>query len=133
MRPKGSPKTPGSGRKKGTPNKKTEALLELLERKNFSPAEAMIYVYRKAIKEYKRAEEVHDALQEAALEKGLDGLKIHILGPDYLTIAGNMAKELMQYVHPKRKAIDLTSGGEPLSFVELMKEAAKADGEPGSH
>lgn len=42
MRPKGSIKTPGSGRVKGTPNKSTQKVLEMCrERAGITPAEVL--------------------------------------------------------------------------------------------
>ena len=64
------------GRKKGTPNKKTLEAQELLAASNFDPIAAMIEIS-----------------QQAMADK------------NYL-LAGQMAKELAQYVYPKRKAIE---------------------------
>jgi hypothetical protein len=104
------------GRKRGTPNKKTQELLGLLEEKNFNPAEKLISVYRRAIKSFDNS-------------KGSSGQ-----GPDmtfkYLEIAEKAASDLMQYVYPKRKAIDHTSGGQPINFADLMAKAADARRKP---
>lgn len=42
--PKGKPRPVSSGRKKGTPNKKSEALLDVCERLNLNPFEAMAQI-----------------------------------------------------------------------------------------
>lgn len=39
--PKGTPKTPGSGRKKGTPNRRTRDAIEYMERTGFNPLEVL--------------------------------------------------------------------------------------------
>lgn len=44
-------KTPGSGRKKGTPNKSRETLLEICARRGVVPFEALIEIYQTAEKE----------------------------------------------------------------------------------
>lgn len=44
MRPKGSPKTPGSGRKKGTPNKQTAEIAEYAKRYTTVAVEALAHV-----------------------------------------------------------------------------------------
>ena len=64
------------GRKKGTPNKKTLEAQELLAASNFDPIITMVEIS-----------------QQAMADK------------NYL-LAGQMAKELAQYVYPKRKAIE---------------------------
>ena len=64
------------GRKKGTPNKKTLEVQKLLAASDFDPIAAMIKIS-----------------QQAMTDK------------NYL-LAGQMAKELAQYVYPKRKAIE---------------------------
>lgn len=82
--PKGVPRPPNSGRKKGTPNKKTELLQQKLERHNYDPIDALV-----------------------ALIPELDPKsKAHV------------ALELMQYVYPKRKAIELNDvTQEPKNYV----------------
>ena len=64
------------GRKSGTPNKKTIAVQEQMERLGFDPIESMIEICNQAMTEKNYA------------------------------LAGQMAKELAQYVYPKRKAVE---------------------------
>ena len=64
------------GRKSGTPNKKTIAVQEQMERLGFDPIESMIEISKQAMSD-----------------------KNYVL-------AGQMAKELAQYIYPKRKAVE---------------------------
>lgn len=66
------------GRVKGTPNKKTQDVIDRLKELNCDPIEGMAKI----------------ALQA--------------LNDDDLALAGNMYKELAQYVAPKRKAVEHT-------------------------
>lgn len=135
---KGHSKT--GGRQKGSPNKRTVELTELLEKKGFNPAEKLVYVYRKAIKEYKRADQIADAIQKDLLSRGIPADKVNH-GPSYLKIASDAAKELMQYVYPKRKAVEFSGpNGEPVPTVsvdlsglttEELKAVRKVIGEKG--
>ena len=78
-------KREGAGRKAGTPGKKTLDIAIKLNELGCDPIEGMARI----------------AIQ--AMEEG------------DMTLAGNMYKELAQYVAPKRKAIEVTgSGGEQL-------------------
>ena len=64
------------GRKSGTPNKKTIAVQEQMEQLGFDPIESMIEISNQAMVDKNYA------------------------------LAGQMAKELAQYVYPKRKAVE---------------------------
>jgi len=73
------------GRKKGTPNKKTKEVIERLKELNCDPIEGMAKIAQTA------------------------------LDSDDLALAGQMYKELAQYVAPKRKAVEITGeGGGPI-------------------
>ena len=47
--PLGAPKTPGSGRKKGVPNKKTAAMIAAVEASGLTPLEVMLQNMRGAL------------------------------------------------------------------------------------
>jgi len=64
------------GRSKGTPNKKTQLIQQQMEDLGFDPIESMIEIS-----------------------------KLAMANKDY-SLAGQMAKELAQYIYPKRKAIE---------------------------
>lgn len=91
------------GRKKGVPNKKTQDVAEKIQKLGCDPIEGMINV-------------ANLALQEKDL-----------------ALAGNMYKELAQYIAPKRKAVEITGddGGpikfEPIGIVGVAPDALDAD------
>jgi hypothetical protein len=72
--PKGAPKTPGSGRKKGTPNKKTIALRELM-----AALSGDVYYQEKLLKDF-RTRRVHPSVEvrvwEYALGKPMDRVAV---------------------------------------------------------
>jgi hypothetical protein len=97
--PKGKPRPPTAGRRKGTPNKRTVLIDELLAQHQFNPVERMIALCNQ------------DDLP-------LD-LQVQIL------------KELAQYVHPKRKAIEHSgSGGGPLEIRVVWDDASSNESAP---
>jgi hypothetical protein len=64
------------GRTKGTPNKKTVEVCKRMEQLGFDPIKSMVEICNQAMAD-----------------------------KDY-SLAGQMAKELAQYIYPKRKAIE---------------------------
>ena len=64
------------GRTKGTPNKKTQLVQQQMEDLGFDPIESMIEICNQAMTDKNYA------------------------------LAGQMAKELAQYIYPKRKAVE---------------------------
>lgn len=62
-RPNGSIKTPGSGRKKGTPNKTTQDLHAICERMGINPFEAMLKMSQTAEKEEVRLAALKECAQ----------------------------------------------------------------------
>ena len=77
------------GRIKGTPNKKTVEVCERMEQLGFDPIESMVEICNQAMAD-----------------------------KDY-SLAGIMAKELAQYVYPKRKAIEYISEELDLPPMEI--------------
>lgn len=80
------------GRKKGTPNKRTLILADALEKKNLDPIAGL-----------------HDCLQE--LEEMVvyeDGAKISLV-----KAKADIYMELLQYLYPKRKAIQVEEPVDP--------------------
>jgi hypothetical protein len=101
-KPKGSEKT--GGRKKGTPNKRTQVFLEILEEQDFCVVRSSIRLYRKALRQFK--EDQSDFRFK------------------YLEIAQRGLMDLMQYQYPKRKSVEHTGAdGEPIlnTLVDLVK------------
>lgn len=89
--------------------------METLRAKGFDPAAAVLEVYLEAMQSYRERK-----------AKGGFG------GGTYLQIAGQSAEDLMSYVYPKRKAVELSGqGGADLfqSFTELMRELHGEKGE----
>ena len=75
-----------------------------------------------AEEEYLRAREINDSIIEAKSAKHLD-TPTQDVGPQYLAIAVKGCSDLMKYVYPQRRAVDLTSEGKNLqnSFADLMR------------
>lgn len=79
------------GRKKGTPNKKTKEVIERLKELGCDPIEGMANIAQTA------------------------------LDSDDLALAGQMYKELAQYIAPKRKAIEVTgANGEEIQTASTI-------------
>lgn len=109
-RPPGSAPKSG-GRKKGTPNKITFDLIQTLREKGFDPAAALVECHVEAMKLYKR--------RQAATNGAFGG--------SALDTATRAAGDLMEFVYPKRKAIELTGkDGDDLfqSFTAMVKGIA---------
>lgn len=101
--PKGRPKPAGSGRQKGTVNKKNLDVIQKLAELNCDPLEGMAIIAKKAME-----------------------------SNDY-ALAGNMYKELAQYIAPKRKAIEHTGadgGSLGVTIIErvIIDAAANSNG-----
>lgn len=73
----GKPRPPTSGRKKGTGNKKTEEVIEILRRNKFDPVQELISLYQRTDSEERT-----------------------------VAVAGRLLTEILQYVYPKRRAIE---------------------------
>ena len=69
----------GNGRKKGTPNKKTQSVIDQLAALDCDPIEGMATIALKAMED-----------------------------KDFI-LAGSMFKELAQYVAPKRKSVEMST------------------------
>jgi hypothetical protein len=96
---KGSIKT--GGRKRGTPNKKTLFLHQLLEEKELDPIQGIISALR-----------------------DLDSVVVYA-PEDQINLAkskANIYLELMQYLYPKRKAIEIDSDdeSEKVQIVDIV-------------
>lgn len=95
----GVKKAAGSGRKKGQPNKRTWELISVLEEKGYDPAAKLIQLGLEAEESY------------MALNRNSEN------APQFLKVAKDAASDLMRYVYPQRKALDLTTGGEKLQTL----------------
>lgn len=94
--PRGSkPGERRGGRQKGTPNKKTQTMLEKFEEMKCDPLKGMMKI------------------AEQAMDEG------------DMQLAGQMYKELAQYVAPKRKAMELTGDKEkPVTVANKIELVA---------
>lgn len=104
----------GAGRKPGIPNSMPNPLrfdlLETLREKGFDPAANLVEVHLAALEMYK----------ERCAAGGFGAV-------GFLGIARESAKDLMEFVYPKRKSVELTGAeGSPLfqSFTDLVKQIA---------
>src|SRR3989304_1902918 len=99
MRARESRKTPGSGRKAGTPNKRTVALEERLGELGFDPLEFAVGVAR------------GDLLFDTLVFQGKDaGTVVRALpAPSKVRVRAGLA--LMKYVYPRRKPGDAAGRG----------------------
>jgi hypothetical protein len=106
------PKPKNAGRKKGTPNKRTWALVEILEREGFDPAAKLLQLT------LDHEEDYHAQRRNES-------------GPAYAAIASRNCVELMRFVYPQRKAVDVTSGGEKIhiSFSDFVRDVVAKDNE----
>jgi hypothetical protein len=97
----GQKKPPGSGRKKGAINKREQEVKDKIESSGYDPIRAMIEIG-----------------------------EVAMTAKDY-TLAGNMAKELAQYIYPKRKSVEHTTDGSfmptgiTINFTEDPKPIAQ--------
>lgn len=91
---KGKPRPEGSGRKKGTPNKRTEEVLEILAKHKFNVIEELIELYHRT-----------------GNEDATAGVAVKVL------------TELASYVYPKRKAIEHSGlNGGPIELERGLRE-----------
>lgn len=107
------------GRPRGTKNKRTVEFHHVMEQKNFNVAEALVWCYRQAVKQYKS---YANKLEDGRLSPMEDN------APKYLKIASDMAKEMASYSFPKLKSIEqqktsLLDGMTPQQKLEAMKQA----------
>jgi hypothetical protein len=116
------------GRQKGTANKVPYALrfdlLETLKERGFDPVAELIRVNQEAWKEYNRASEIYDAIQDKRVDKGLVPLT-ESTAPTYLKIAQDSAKDIMKYVYPQKKAVTVDPGVEGKNIFESLTEVFK--------
>lgn len=92
--PKGAKRPEGAGRKKGTPNRKTQELLAKCEASGVDPFDVLLLICKGI---------------EEMIVKDDKGKEKRISIPVKTENRLAAAKELCQYLYPKRKAIELTS------------------------
>lgn len=104
-RPIGIPGHPNSGRRKGTPNKRTRELIAILDEHGYCPIADLIETAALAKKEYQRCELIHDAICDS---KAVQGIRTPTqdTAPQYLALIQKSAAEIAPYLFPRRKAIE---------------------------
>lgn len=94
------PRPDGAGRKAGTPNKKTQELHELAEKLGVSPFEILLLVAKGDWK----------TLGIPLIEIKKDGFIIEQKNPIIdIETRVQAAKEACKYLHPQRKAVELST------------------------
>ncbi len=78
-------------------NKITKELLEKLNEWDFDPAEKLVEIYREAQRQYAEADANGDSRAAAY----------------YLGVSKDCAETILQYTHPKRKAVEHTLNAAP--------------------
>ncbi|MDA8791913.1 hypothetical protein N9N67_01635 [Bacteriovoracaceae bacterium] len=93
-------KVPGSGRKKGTPNKKTKNLEEIVEALNYNPFETLLHIAN-------------------GKEEATNGKEIS------LEVQFKALKEVCTYLYPKRKQISVEYSKDSIEDVILKAKTLK--------
>lgn len=110
--PKKRTRPEGAGRKKGTPNKDKQELLDMILATGCPhPLEGLAIIAERSLR-------WHQVTAEVELD-GEKKTKTVTYPPDY-ALAKSCYSDLAQYVAAKRKAIDVTSNGETLTQVESI-------------
>lgn len=105
------------GRKPGTPNKKTKDLLERAEALGIDPFEILLY--------FAAGEEEKLGYDGKQYRKGAFGDEYVVRITPEMRIEA--AKQACQYLHPKRKAIEVSAkDGGPLELYLLMTPEERA-------
>lgn len=126
------------GKPKGAISKRTLDLMSEFEAQHFNVVLEAIDTYKAARAGAAEFKDLYKDILEKLdkLDVGANGrVTINIRDPraDFLKVAENAVSNLMQYVYPKRKAVELTGAdGQALalSFTELMRQAATDDSKP---
>jgi hypothetical protein len=120
MPPGAKPGQRFGGRQKGTPNRKTEEIAEKLARLKCDPLEGMAMIALNKVPcglcrgagktKYKLPgdETIHERTCERCYGSRMEACS--------LELRAKMYSDLAQYVHPRRKAIELSTPSEPLEL-----------------
>lgn len=85
------------GRPKGARNKRTKEFMDVLERRGFVPADALIDCYNHAIADYKYYSELFRSNRISPMEDN---------SHKHLKIAADIAEKVATYTYPKLKSIE---------------------------
>lgn len=126
--PKGKPRPENAGRKKGTPNKKTQAIQDILDRMGCNVFEGMAKIAMGRIPCgtcHGKGKTPVKALDGTHYDRVCESCYGSLLEKVTPQTRANMYAELAQYIAPKRKAIEHTGAdGGPLNHkleVEFVK------------
>lgn len=111
----------GSGRKKGSLNKRTLLLKEILSDRGICPAGRLVDLYEECLKEMAKGHEIRDD------DGNLIGLKTDKI--DWARLAEKCLADLMPYLYPKRQAIGLDTDdpNDTKTLAEFMRKFIGAD------
>lgn len=116
----GCKKPEGSGKKKGTKNKKTLAFEEALAKHNFNPVDAMVWIYNESKEQYQMYKENVASGRWSPMEDQ---------SAKYMGICAQMAKEMGSYLYSKPKSIELKSAdgekGIKITVADYLTEHKK--------
>lgn len=112
-RPPGGPKSPGTGRKKGTPNKRTQEVIEVLRMNGFDPHAPFLYWGRVLKSAMTRAPAKGKADKAERFYQGVITVSDGDAGSHVEEVwnrasadmALSAAGQLAQYIAPKRSAV----------------------------
>src|ERR1044072_3561592 len=122
-RPQGQGKTPGSGRKAGTPNRKTEDLHAVASQLGIHPFKILLHYAAGNWKElgYKNEFDIKYTQQGEPYE-------VRVIQPEVRVKA---AAEASQYLYPKRKQIEIIPEPEPTeNSIKSFEEFCESAGYP---
>jgi hypothetical protein len=104
------------GRIKGTPNKRTQTLLEIAEKNNCNPFEVLVWF---ASGDY---ESLGYLQTKTVTTKDGSTFEELTISPE---LRQKSARDACEYLHPKRKAVEHTFNPLEMDDDELIKETAK--------
>lgn len=124
-RPPGQPKT--GGRQKGTLNRQTRDLIEILDAKGYCPIAKFIEMGAKAEKYLEGMDSLRKAIDEKRATFNMIPMNDETC--NYMRIVQDSAKNIAPYLYPKRKAVELSApGGKDIfdSLTQMFKRVADA-------
>lgn len=119
MGAKGQPKTPGSGRKRGQPNKASLPLLEKARELGIDPFEILLKFAAEDWKGLGYPARTKISYTSAGIE-----FEEFIIKPE---LRGKCAAEACQYIHAKRKSIETTVDASLLEKVKEMESKSEEE------
>lgn len=115
MAGKGKPKT--GGRKKGTPNKRSEQAMAIAQKHRFCPIKTQIELYRLSMKEFTASKKrVERALKSPNLMSFTDN------SHKYLDVAAKCVGDVSKYLYPQLKSVELSGDDANPLFLPISRE-----------